>query len=232
MMKKTLILFLSKLFNWYFDFYTGGSKRQVFFTAKKISPELLQLDENYTVIKSELENLRKEKELKAYHDIDPLQHKISGITNPEKNWKVYMLYMMGEFSVEAEETCPKTCSLLKNIPSIYQCFFSVLEGGKNIPPHSGSYRGYLRYHLGLSVPKENPPIFRINNYEHVWEEAKSILFDDSWNHEVINNCSEERIILVVDIYRPMPHIPTKINRFVTKHLIHRFYAKSILRKEN
>jgi aspartyl/asparaginyl beta-hydroxylase (cupin superfamily) len=231
-MKKAFIRLLSKLFNWYFDFYIGGNKRPVFFTAKEICPELLQLDKNYAVIKSELENLRKKIELKTYHDIDPLQHKISGTVNPEKNWKVYMLYMMGEFSAQAQETCPQTCLLLKNIPSTYQCFFSVLDGGKNIPPHNGSYRGYLRYHLGLKVPKENPPIFRIKVYEYVWEEAKSILFDDSWNHEVINNCTEERIVLVVDIYRPMPKVPTIVNKFITKHLIHRFYAKKILSNEN
>lgn len=198
-MKKSLIRLLSKLFNWYFDFYTGRSKRPVFFDIQNTCPEILLIDKNFTSIKSELENLRKKKELKAYHDIDPLQHKISGITNPEKTWKVYMLYMMGEFSAKAQITCPQTCSLLKNIPSVYQCFFSVLEGGKNIPPHSGSYRGYLRYHLGLSVPKENPPVFRIKDQRYIWDEGKSILFDDSWNHEVINDCTEERIVLVVDI---------------------------------
>jgi aspartyl/asparaginyl beta-hydroxylase (cupin superfamily) len=78
---------------------------------------------------------------------------------------------------------------------------------EKIPPHNGSYRDYLRYHLGLSVPIENPPIFRIKKYEYVWEQANTILFDDSWNHKVINNCVEERIVLVVDIYRPMPKAP-------------------------
>jgi aspartyl/asparaginyl beta-hydroxylase (cupin superfamily) len=40
--------------------------------------------------------------------------------------------------------------------ALFQAFFSILDGGKSIPRHAAPYRGYLRYHLGLKVPKLLP----------------------------------------------------------------------------
>ena len=143
-----------------------------------------------------------------------------------------MLYMMGDFSEVALKQCPETCRVLQNIPGIYQCFFSVLEPYKSIPAHNGAYRGYLRYHLGLKVPEKNPPTIRIRNLYYTWKNGEGVLFDDSWNHEVYNHCDEERIVLVVDIYRPMPAMPDRVNRWLTKHLIKRFYAEKMLKKHD
>jgi aspartyl/asparaginyl beta-hydroxylase (cupin superfamily) len=231
MVKKTLIRFLSTVFNWYFDFYTGGRNRPVFFGIGETCKELRILENNFNLIRAEVENLLgTENKLRRYHEIDPFQHEISAVENPEKSWKVFMLYMMGEFSPEALKSCPQTCSFLKQIPGIYQCFFSILDPRKNIPAHNGAYRGYLRYHLGLKVPTVNPPYIRIKDQHYTWTETGSVLFDDSWNHQVINNCDLERVILVVDIYRPMPALPAKINYGLTKHLIKRFYAEKVMKK--
>ena len=109
-------------------------------------------------------------------------------------------------------------------------FFRFWILKKNIPAHNGAYRGYLRYHLGLKVPTENPPYIRIRDQYYTWTEKESVLFDDSWNHQVINPCASERVILVVDIYRPMPAAPSKVNYLLTKYLIKRFYAEKVLKK--
>ena len=231
--KKPLIRFLSFAFNKYFDLYTGGKKRPVFYDIDQTCNKLRILEKNFNLIKSEVEGLLNSKnKFRPYHEIDSLQHKISAVENPERNWKVFMLYMMGEFSTEALRTCPQTCLLLKRIPGIYQCFFSILDPQKNIPAHNGSYRGYLRYHLGLKVPTKNPPYIRIKDQYYTWTESGSVLFDDSWNHQVTNQCNSERVILVVDIYRPLPPLPAKVNYLLTKHLIKKFYAEKILENIN
>jgi aspartyl/asparaginyl beta-hydroxylase (cupin superfamily) len=230
-MKKKLILLLSKTFNWYFDFYTGRQERPVFFDVNTTCPELSVLENNCGVIRSELEVLMQQSgKIRKYHEVDTLQHEISAVKNPEKSWSVYMLYMMGIFSKDALEQCPQTCALLKQIPGIYQCFFSVLDAKKNIPRHNGAYRGYLRYHLGLKVPSQNPPYIIVRDEPYTWSEAKGVLFDDSWSHEVVNDCEEPRAVLVVDIYRPMPKIPDKVNRLLTTHLIKKFYAEKVIKK--
>jgi hypothetical protein len=41
-----------------------------------------------------------------------------------------------------------------------------------------------------------------------------VLFDDSWNHEVVNESTGERIVLIVDVLRPMPLPQTIVNRGV------------------
>ena len=78
------------------------------------------------------------------------------------------------------------------------------EGGKSIPTHSSPYWGYLRYHLALEVPKQGPqPRMRVRESMGGWEEGKGFLFDDSWDHELVNENPNLRSVLIVDIARPM-----------------------------
>jgi aspartate beta-hydroxylase/beta-hydroxylase len=48
---------------------------------------------------------------------------------------------------------------------------------------------------------------RVKDQLHTWREGESILFDDSWNHQVYNTSPERRVVLIVDVVRPMgwPH---------------------------
>ena len=137
-----------------------------------------------------------------YHDIDPNQNYISGST--ARRWNVFMLYFLGQNFVDNRARCPKTCELLDHIPNLFQCFVSILDPGKSVPAHRGPYLGYLRYHLGIKVPKVNPPSIRIRDKWHVWREGVGILFDDSWEHEVYNTSNDDRVVLIVDVLRPMP----------------------------
>jgi aspartyl/asparaginyl beta-hydroxylase (cupin superfamily) len=43
---------------------------------------------------------------------------------------------------------------------------------------------------------------RVGNEIHIWQENKVILFDDSFEHEVVNPTNEERVVLLVDIWHP------------------------------
>jgi aspartate beta-hydroxylase/beta-hydroxylase len=233
LIKKKLIMLLSRFFNWYFDFYTDRKKRPVFFDIGETCKELNIIDYNFDTIEAELQQiLRHPEAIPKYHEVDPLQYDISAKKSPASSWKTYMIYLMGEFSSTAETQCPQTCDLLNRVPGIYQSFFSILEPRKEIPLHNGMYRGYLRYHLALEVPKTNPPSLIIKNISYMWEKKQSVLFDDSWQHEVLNKSDERRIVLVIDIYRPMPYLPDKVNHIITKFLIKRFYANKVLRNIN
>jgi aspartate beta-hydroxylase/beta-hydroxylase len=87
----------------------------------------------------------------------------------------------------------------------------------------------VRYHLGLVVPEENPPTIRIKDQYHTWQAGQSILFDDSWNHEVMNNSKSDRVVLIVDIRRPMPLVFDGTNRFA-QSVMRMVYGKQILKK--
>jgi aspartyl/asparaginyl beta-hydroxylase (cupin superfamily) len=214
--------------NKFYDLHIGGSRRRVFFDISIIRPELLELDRNYRVIRGELLGVLPEKRaIPRYHELDQMQYNISALVDPDKDWKVYPLDIMGVKPEAFCARCPHTMALLAGIPGLFEAFFSILEGGKSIPHHEGPYRGYLRYHLGLVVPEKNPPSIRLKDTVYTWKEGESVLFDDSWDHEVYNQCEEDRVILIVDIRRPMPQPFDGVNRIVQR-IMKVVYGKHIL----
>jgi aspartyl/asparaginyl beta-hydroxylase (cupin superfamily) len=216
--------------NWIFDFHTGGRRRPVFFDIDATCPQLLALDRHYPAIREELlALLAKKATIPRYHDVDRMQAGISAKVDPEKDWKVFYLYAMGEKPEANRAQCPQTATLLDQVPGLFQAFFSILDGGKSVPAHCGPYRGYIRYHLALLVPEHNPPSIRIKDEHYTWQEGKSILFDDSWNHEVYNQSESDRVVLIVDIRRPMPFVFASLNRFV-EWVMRLVYGKQILKK--
>ena len=93
--------------------------------------------------------------------------------------------------------------------------FSILSPGKHIPPHRGPYKGVLRYHLGLKVPEPTERCrIRVDDEVEHWEEGESLVFDDTYNHEVRNETSGERAILFLDVKRPMQQPMAALNDLV------------------
>jgi aspartyl/asparaginyl beta-hydroxylase (cupin superfamily) len=213
-----------------FDLYTGGSKRPVFFDVEATCPQLQALEEKAPTIREELMGLLAEKAaIPRYHDLDEAQHYISAQVDPDKDWKVFYLDAMGERPEANRAKCPKTTALLDKVPNRMQAFFSILDSGKSVPAHCGPYRGYLRYHLGLVVPEHNPPSIRVKDQRYTWQEGRGVLFDDSWDHEVYNQSDSERVVLIVDIRRPMPAPFDALNRLVVG-VMRQVYGKQILKK--
>jgi aspartyl/asparaginyl beta-hydroxylase (cupin superfamily) len=137
-----------------------------------------------------------------YHDLDTDLLYSSARFHRDKRWNVFMLYCYKSLPEENRKLCPKTSAALDKIPYINQAFFSILDPGKGIPAHTGPTRAYLRYHLGLRVPKHNPPTICVKDQLYTWKEGESVLFDDSWNHEIYNESDSVRAILIVDVMRP------------------------------
>lgn len=215
--------------NRFFNRYTGGQSRPAFFDIDSTFPALNLITEHYVTIRKELDAILAAKHtIPSYHEIDFIQFSISAKVDKHRNWKIFMLDAMGERPAANRVLCPKTCELLERIPDLFQAFFSILDPGKSIPSHSGPYSGYLRYHLGLKVPHKNPPSMRIKDQWYVWQQGKAILFDDTHDHEVVNKSAEERVILVIDVLRPMPPFAHAMNRAV--RVISRYvYAKGVIK---
>lgn len=199
---------------------SGGLNRPPFHDIDATYPSLRVLDRGLEAIQQELEPLLRERDaIPRYHEVSSVETYISGTVNPEKAWRVFMLRWLGGPGLEENQAkCPRTCALLDQVPGVMQAFFSILDGGKSIPAHDGPYLGYLRYHLGLRVPSERPPTIRIKDQFHTWQVGKSILFDDSWNHEVTNESNDLRVVLIVDVLRPMSAPAHAINWLTTKVL--------------
>ncbi|ASR35629.1 hypothetical protein BAY61_12180 [Prauserella marina] len=214
--------------NIWFQRTAGGDQRPVRFDIDRTYPTLRVLDHAYPAIRREaLGVLEHRDEVPAYHDLDPDQADISAST--PRQWRVFYLWAMGERAGVNARRCPETVAALDCIPNLFQAFFSVLEAGKSVPAHTGPYSGYLRYHLGLVVPGENPPRLRVRDWKHTWAEGQSVLFDDSWDHEVYNDSDEDRVILIADVLRPMPlpqHLANRTAAVMARHT----YGKRVLRR--
>jgi aspartate beta-hydroxylase len=215
--------------NAYFDRYTGGRRRPTFFDVAEAAPELAAVTAAYPAIRAEFDRLPIEPDaLPQYHEVDPGESKISNTT--PKRWNVFMLEILGHRLEANRRLCPETCRALDRVPNLLQAFFSILEPGKSIPEHEGPYRGYLRYHLALRVPKENPPKLVVNGQDYVWREGEAVLFDDSWPHSVVNHASETRAVLIVDIRRPLPYAADLLNRFLTDVAARHTYGRKVAQK--
>ncbi|MBX3609155.1 MAG: aspartyl/asparaginyl beta-hydroxylase domain-containing protein [Hydrogenophaga sp.] len=197
----------------------GGDQRPAFFDIDATFPALRALDRQQDVIAQELDALLHERErIPRYHDVSSTETYISATVNPDKAWRVFMLATVdGEVQANASR-CPNTMAALRQVPDLLGAFFSILDPGKSIPAHDGPYTGYLRYHLALKVPRDNPPSLRVKDQHHTWQLGQSILFDDSWNHEVTNLSSGTRVVLIVDVLRPLPLPYRWVNLFLTKAL--------------
>lgn len=221
---------LRKLANRWYRQGVGGDARPAVYDIDAVRPELrtLETPENLEAIRGELLALLPTRsDIPKYHDIDPGRLHISSDADGDASWRVYMLYAMGAKPAENRVRCPRTCALVDAIPDLFQAFFSILEPRKSVPPHEGPYAGYLRYHLPLVVPTDTPPRMRIKDLWHTWRDGEGLLFDDHWEHEVENHSDQVRVVLIVDILRPMPWMRDRVNRIVTNTLLRRRYGQRI-----
>ncbi|CAO3359359.1 aspartyl/asparaginyl beta-hydroxylase domain-containing protein [Azospirillum palustre] len=193
------------LFNPLFDLHTGGASRPVFHDIDREMPALRRIDAAYDTIRGEFDQvLAAYERLPSYHSIDTDVIHSSGRLQRDRRWSVFMLTCFGRVPQAARTLAPRTLELVRDIPGVYQAMFSILEPGKSVRAHEGPSRMYLRYHLALRVPAVRPPHIRVKDRIHQWKERESVLFDDSWDHEVVNDSPELRAILMIDVARPMP----------------------------
>jgi ornithine lipid ester-linked acyl 2-hydroxylase len=172
------------------------------------------IEENWTVIRDEAERLLDDREgLANFQDISKDQIEI---TNDDR-WKTFFLYGYGFEAKLGIEMCPRTAALMREIPGMKTAMISILSPRKHILDHRGPYKGVLRYHLGLIVPKDAESCrIRVGDDIRHWEEGKSMIFDDTFNHEVWNDTDQTRVVLFVDILRPLPFPESAINRAIVK----------------
>jgi beta-hydroxylase len=177
-------------------------------------PWVKHVEDNWTVIRQELETvLEDHAALANFQDISKDQIEITD----DDRWKTFFLYGFGFKAKLGVEMCPRTAALMEQIPGMKTAMFSILSPRKHILDHRGPYKGVLRYHLGLIVPQEKEACrIRVGEDIRHWEEGKSMIFDDTFNHEVWNDTDETRVVLFVDVLRPLPSPESTINDLIVK----------------
>ncbi len=139
-----------------------------------------------------------------FHELMAAQTAISA--NDGRDWRVFVLKAYGYDVRQNQERCPATTKLVERFPSVLSASFSYLAPGKHIPPHRGPFRGILRFHLGLSMPEGDDgrpgAILWVDDGEYRLHNGDTLLWDDTYPHEVLNSTNNVRICLLLDVWRP------------------------------
>jgi aspartyl/asparaginyl beta-hydroxylase (cupin superfamily) len=190
-------------------FYRDGYR--TFFEAEEF-PWVADVESEWMTIRKELNALMlRREEIPNFQDYSPGQKAIT----QDNRWKTFFLYAFGNKEKENIAQCPETDRILKYIPGMNTAIFSILSPGKHIPPHRGPYKGVLRFHLGLMIPKpEGSCRIRVGDDVRSWKEGKSLIFDDSHEHEVWNDSDSYRVVLFVNIVRPTVFPLSAVNQSI------------------
>ena len=138
-----------------------------------------------------------------FHDIMPAQADISA--NDGRDWRVFIMKAYGVTVENNLRRCPTVAALLEVAPEVMSATLSFLAPGKHIPEHRGPFRGILRFHLMLSMPCDGSGVpacvMNIDGVPYRLGDGESLLWDDTYRHEVWNRSGEVRIALLLDVWR-------------------------------
>lgn len=122
---------------------------------------------------------------------------------PVDMWRSFFLFGYGYAVEENMAQCPVTTDVIGRIPGLNSAFFSVLAPGTHIPAHRGVTKGLITCHLGLVVPRDGDVRMRVDDRIVRWAEGETLVFDDTYDHEVWNDTAGTRVVLLIQIHRPL-----------------------------
>jgi len=161
---------------------------------------IAELEQQWPAIREELRAvLDLQEAIPPLAEISPDHRRIA----PPGKWKSFFLHGYGYRVEENLRRCPATAAAVANIPGLNSAFFSILAPGAHIPRHRGVTKAILTAHLGLVVPRRKTRC-RMQVADRVlhWREGETLVFDDTFHHEVWNDTDELRAILLIQFRRP------------------------------
>ncbi len=197
------------------------------FIDNSVFPWVPALEAKSSEVQAELEQLLKRPDdIPAFHQLSPDQKRIS----KGRNWTTFPFYVLGQRLEENCEVCPQTAAALASVPDIQNAWFSILAPRYHIPPHRGPTRALVRVHLALRVPEQAEDCWiRVDDERYHWREGKVVLFDDTYEHEVLNDTDDTRVVLFIDVLRPMDRVGRWVNGTLLALLRSSTYVKTPLR---
>ena len=136
-----------------------------------------------------------------------LEHRRELFTEEQENlhvggdWTELRLRSSGYGFTQYTEFFPDTMRHIRECGQDFTSIkFSAIQPGTHIRTHTGPSNERLRVHLTLL--HSGGAKIRVGTDWHTWTEGQAIIFDDSWEHEVIHTGSEVRVVLIMDIWHP------------------------------
>jgi aspartyl/asparaginyl beta-hydroxylase (cupin superfamily) len=126
--------------------------------------------------------------------------------NNSRAWSALHLWKDGQRIDGACAKAPRTAAIVEKLPLAQipgrapTVFFSILQAGQHIPPHTGVTNTRTIIHLPLVVPPGCR--FRVGGETREWHAGEAFAFDDTIEHEAWNPSGEDRAILILDVWNP------------------------------
>ncbi len=106
--------------------------------------------------------------------------------------------------------------------------FAMLPPGARLVKHRDPYAGSLRYHLGLVTPNSDNCYINVDGQRYSWRDGEAVIFDETFIHYAENTSEQNRIILFVDVKRPVAFFLVDwINRLFSRVVLGASATKNI-----
>lgn len=127
----------------------------------------------------------------------------------ENKCEAYFLYG-SDYKAELNcARCPITTQLIEKIPGMTDAYFSFLGPGKRIPEKKGSFKGLVRYQMGVKVTSSDKQCgINVDGQTRYWKEGVSLAFDNTYPYEVWNNSNQIVVVLSIDVLHPPSLVDT------------------------
>jgi len=162
-------------------------------------PNLRKLTDQWQMMREEALALNAQAQIKASQELDDIGFNSFFRTG----WKRFYLKWYGSSLGSARALCPKTVALLESIPEVKGAMFAMLPPGARLVKHRDPYAGSLRYHLGLVTPNSDDCYINVDGNHYAWKDGEAVMFDETYIHYAENKTDCNRIILFLDIRRPV-----------------------------
>ena len=188
---------ITRLYNLTLDTPPVLDHREYFPEANQFASQWQALQKEALAVAGDLNKVPK------FHEIMSEQYELSA--HGEKEWRMFILRAYGLDIEDNMAHCPTLAALVRACPSVKSASLSFLAPGKEIPTHTGPFRGITRFYMGLSVPEDRngePGVtLTIDDKPHKLGNGEFLLWDDTYPHGVENPTDQWRIALLMDVYR-------------------------------
>jgi aspartate beta-hydroxylase len=197
--------------------YADSRQRPTFFYVPDLRPSayfdrrlfswITEYEQHYGEIKRELEMLLPSaRGSERVFDSEALENENLRGYDATPSWTGYYFYRHGERREDNCAACPATAAALDAIALIRirdhgpEVLHSVFTPGTHLLPHRGVTNARAVSHLPLIVPADCA--LRVGGEERQWREGRTLVFDDTYEHEAWNRSRQVRVVLIADVWNP------------------------------
>lgn len=148
----------------------------------------------------------------------------------DRCWRFVAIKKLNRLNELHRESFPMLYRLLDR-DEISSAVISSLDPQTEIPPHRGYSQAFIRYHLAIEAPTDNPAYIVCGGERYQWKEGEGVCFDDMFTHYVKNPSKKRRTVLYLDIKRV--NCPLKSVIDLQNHIFEtNSFLKAILRDQH